>query len=347
MKILFISDIHGNEFALSAIFSKALNYDIDKVFCLGDIGGYFTGIKDVIKILRSNNVVSLVGNHDKTILDSSFNDSEKSYYPSIKESQKLINKTDFEWLASLPENLSFKLDGKILNLYHGGPNDLMHEYVFPYDFSNLKEIMIPGEINLFGHTHLQFVISIEDTILANPGSVGLPRNGDFRAHGLILDTEKWKFNQIKTIYDIEGFIKKYINDNSICKKHLHNIAFGRSSKKKLLEIGVNYFSEELKLKFKSLEIEFLANRFGCVFSKFNTNFQNKIVYLAFYEDGSIEMSTNNIHFNWKKNKILKSEFLIHDQYIKKDNSGVYYFSEFNNHTSLDQNLLETLILFLN
>tara|TARA_B100001059_G_scaffold235762_1_gene282705 strand:+ start:26152 stop:27195 length:1044 start_codon:yes stop_codon:yes gene_type:complete len=347
MKILFISDIHGNEFALSAIFSKVLNYDIDKVFCLGDIGGYFTGIKDVIKILRSNNVVSLIGNHDKTILDSSFINSEKSYYPAIKESQKLINITDYEWLASLPENLSIKLDGKILNLYHGGPNDLMHEYVFPNDISNLKEIMIPGEINLFGHTHLQFVSSIEDTILANPGAVGLPRNGDFRAHGLILDTDTWEFNQIKTIYDIEGFINKYIHDNSICKKYLHNITFGRSSKKNLLEIGVNYFSKEFKLKFKSLKIDFLTNRFGCVFSKFNTNFQNKIVYLAFYEDGSIEMSTNNIHFNWEKNKILTSELLIPDQYMKRDNSGVYYFSEFNDHISLEEKLLDRLMLFLN
>ena len=41
MKIAFISDIHGNYSALSAVFKNIKKLKIEKVYCLGDIVNYY------------------------------------------------------------------------------------------------------------------------------------------------------------------------------------------------------------------------------------------------------------------------------------------------------------------
>ena len=51
MKMLIISDIHGNLPALQAVLKSAGK--VDKVICLGDMAGYFPYVNEVIEIISS------------------------------------------------------------------------------------------------------------------------------------------------------------------------------------------------------------------------------------------------------------------------------------------------------
>ena len=144
------------------------------------------------------------GNHDAAALDPAmaewFNPDARR---AIEWTALRIGPATRAWLAGLPERR--EMDG--LTLVHGSPRDPTWEYVMtaPDARSNLAAFATPHL--LFGHTHVPIayrdvggrmeVLSPADgsslmlegrRTLANPGSVGQPRDGDPRASAAILDT---------------------------------------------------------------------------------------------------------------------------------------------------------------
>jgi diadenosine tetraphosphatase ApaH/serine/threonine PP2A family protein phosphatase len=57
---------------------------------------------------------------------------------------------------------------------------------------------------LVGHTHIPALLKFGDKLVANPGSVGLPRDGDPRACYAILDGRDVELKRIA--YDVERTI---------------------------------------------------------------------------------------------------------------------------------------------
>ena len=67
MKVLVMSDIHGNRTALEAVLDAAGN--VGAVWCLGDIVGYGPDPNDCVSIIRDlPNLVCLRGNHDSAVI---------------------------------------------------------------------------------------------------------------------------------------------------------------------------------------------------------------------------------------------------------------------------------------
>jgi len=63
MKILIISDVHGNLEALEAVLEK--NRDsCQEIWCLGDLAGYGPDPNGCVEILRDCKAFSVLGNHD-------------------------------------------------------------------------------------------------------------------------------------------------------------------------------------------------------------------------------------------------------------------------------------------
>ena len=52
MKLAFISDIHGNFSALSAVFKDLKRFNINKIYCLGDIVNYYYEPDKCIDLLK-------------------------------------------------------------------------------------------------------------------------------------------------------------------------------------------------------------------------------------------------------------------------------------------------------
>jgi diadenosine tetraphosphatase ApaH/serine/threonine PP2A family protein phosphatase len=110
---------------------------------------------------------------------------------------------------------------------HGSARNPLNDYVFPEDIYNqrkMERIFARVERCCFqGHTHIpgiftedlqfhtpeeiEFVHKLDGRkILCNVGSVGQPRDGDWRACYVLLDGDTIYFRRVK--YDIEGTIRK-------------------------------------------------------------------------------------------------------------------------------------------
>ncbi len=229
MKAL-ISDIHSNLEALQAVLADIGKCNITEIYCLGDIVGYGPNPRECIDLVMSCKVV-LLGNHDQGAMfdPDGFNPSaERAIFwtrsqlemPSDNRQQK---EQRWEFLAERPR--SFRENGFLF--VHGSARNPLNEYVFPEDIYNqrkMERIFALVERYCFqGHTHVPGVFTeslqfhspeeIEYTYkldgrktLCNVGSVGQPRDGDWRACYVQLDGDTIRFRRVE--YDIETTIQK-------------------------------------------------------------------------------------------------------------------------------------------
>lgn len=202
MRIAILSDIHANLPALEAVLA-ALGR-VDAVWHLGDVVGYGPHPDEVVARLRELGAIGVRGNHDGTALDLAmaewFNPDARR---AIEWTARRISPATRAWLAGLPERR--EMDG--VTLVHGSPRDPAWEYITTAAGATANLGAFATAHLLFGHTHVPIAYrddggrmrTLEPTdgsslaldgrrTLANPGSVGQPRDGDPRASALILDT---------------------------------------------------------------------------------------------------------------------------------------------------------------
>jgi predicted phosphodiesterase len=214
VRILLLSDIHSNLEALEACLAAAPAYDI--VVNLGDIVGYCASPNEVIERSRELGKVFVRGNHDKAA--SGLMDL-KDFNPvaalAAEWTREQLSPSNLEWLRALPQG-PVKVEGVgDTQFVHGSPID-EDEYVVSVRDA-VEPIMISlVSLTFFGHTHLQGTFVANSThldafrpsyktvgqaetlevplksglrYLVNPGSVGQPRDGDWRAGFAVFDTE--------------------------------------------------------------------------------------------------------------------------------------------------------------
>lgn len=207
MKVLVISDIHGNIAALDAVCETA-----DKIFCLGDMVNYGPYPRECIKRVRAltDNVVR--GNHDNAIggdMDcgcsikyKELSDAGKSYTKGILDTEEK------QFLAGLPVTLTVEIGGARFLFSHGSPGGDMYKYLRP-DVSDevMKEELagVNTDFVFLGHTHLPVVRNICGITVVNPGSVGQPRDGIPMASYAVWEDGRIEIKRVR--YDIEATVK--------------------------------------------------------------------------------------------------------------------------------------------
>ena len=204
MKILLIADIHGNLPAMQAVIAETRA--VDKILCLGDIAGYFPFLNEVIETLSSmNNIICIKGNHDHVLLNENL--STGSFSADIAISMQKADITDINkrFLTNLPETVETIIDGRKFLLLHGSLKDPLNGRDSFWENEVLRE-----GIYLFGHSHKPFFCEshVQEWMVINPGSCGLPRDGDSRASFAIFDTVKWKVSFHKVVYSINEVAKR-------------------------------------------------------------------------------------------------------------------------------------------
>ena len=225
-----ISDIHGNLEALQAVLADVKSLGISEVYCLGDIVGYGPNPRECIDAVMDSKLV-LLGNHDQGAMfdPDGFNQSaERAIFWTRAQLEspaepRSIREKRWEFLAERPR--SHRENGYLF--VHGSARNPLNEYVFPEDVYNqrkMERIFALVERYCFqGHTHvpgiftenMQFLSPEEVEFaykldgrktLCNVGSVGQPRDGDWRACYILLDDETIRFRRVE--YDVEATIKK-------------------------------------------------------------------------------------------------------------------------------------------
>jgi predicted phosphodiesterase len=221
VRTLVLSDIHSNWEALEAVIA-ATQGQYDKIVCLGDLVGYGADPNPVVEWVRANVPVVIRGNHDKAC----------SGLESLEWFNEVAREAALWTLNALtPENLNFLLtlakgpmenDGIVL--VHGSILDEDEYVVSPREAAQVFPYL-DGRVTFFGHTHLQggfaeasgnlqvirpqpakgpqyLEIQAEEKYLLNPGSVGQPRDGDWRSAFVIYDSEDGLAVFYRIEYDI-------------------------------------------------------------------------------------------------------------------------------------------------
>lgn len=193
MTFALISDIHGNYEALRAVLGECDRLGVRRIYCLGDVVGFYSQVNECCDELRRREIPSLLGNHDWYMAGGGRCPRSRSVNDCLAYQRRVIRPDHVEWLSKLPVQ---RWVGEV-QLVHGGWSDPIDEYLAPSAeyFEQLQGVAFAS-----GHTHLQAVHHYGERTYCNPGSVGQPRDGDPRAAFAIYDGT-WALQRVE--YDVE------------------------------------------------------------------------------------------------------------------------------------------------
>jgi predicted phosphodiesterase len=230
-----ISDIHGNLEALEAVLKDIQQFNVEAIYCLGDVVGYGPNPRECIDLVMQCKIV-LLGNHDQGAMfdPDGFNPpAERAIFWTRGQLEapgeaKESKEKRWEFLAERPRMV--KENGYLF--VHGSARNPLNEYVFPEDIYNQRKMdrifALVDRYCFQGHTHvpgiftealpedlyqfhapdeIEYVHKLDGRkTLCNVGSVGQPRDGDWRACYVLLDGETIKYRRVE--YDIDTTVKK-------------------------------------------------------------------------------------------------------------------------------------------
>src|SRR5277367_3947588 len=203
----------------------------ESVVNLGDIVGYGASPNEVTERSRSMGTIFVRGNHDKAATGiMNLDEFNPMAAAAAIWTRNELSAENLQWLRELPQGPISLPDFPLVQLVHGSPND-EDEYVVSLGDALAPLITLTSPLTFFGHTHLQGgffangsaadgfrpeykTVGQPETValhlkrdaryLINPGSVGQPRDGDWRAAFALFDSEKQVIHFHRTPYNLKG-----------------------------------------------------------------------------------------------------------------------------------------------
>lgn len=205
MRILVVSDIHANWAALSAIEEP---YDV--CLCLGDLVDYGPNPVPCVRWAMANAQYAIRGNHDHGVAQGIPVTGLRGYRYLTHATRPLmwdaLGREERQYLLQLPVTQRLTLNGWRFLMVHATPRDPLDEYLLKDPATWSRRLQnIDADIVCVGHSHMQFNMMVDDILVLNPGSVGMPRDGDPRAAYAIIDEKRVELKRIE--YPIEDTVK--------------------------------------------------------------------------------------------------------------------------------------------
>ncbi len=240
MRFAIFSDIHANLEALEAVLADARQRKCTHFVCLGDVVGYNANPHECLERVRELDCPTVKGNHDEQASISRFpTDFNQLAERAIKWTRDKLTEKDKQWLRDLP----FQKQVRDFTIVHA---TLDTPEQWGYVFNNLDAAASftyqHTTICFFGHTHVPMVfirdegvrrelidhVRIEPTkkYFINVGSVGQPRDGNWRAAYCVYDVENNLVQQIRVKYDLATAQKKVI-EAGLPRPLAERLAMGR------------------------------------------------------------------------------------------------------------------------
>lgn len=224
MKFAIFGDIHANLEALQAVLEDSKQQGATDYICMGDVVGYNANPAECLEIVREMDCPVVKGNHDE---DSAGDHSLEMMNPVASEAltwtREQLSPDQREWLKRLRmvrQVSNFTIVHSTLdqpNAWNYVTNKFDAMSSFSYQFT---------QVCFHGHTHVPKIfinepkvaqldeteVTLESNIkyFVNVGSVGQPRDGDWRAAYTIYDTDAQTIKVHRVEYDLKKAQDKII-----------------------------------------------------------------------------------------------------------------------------------------
>jgi diadenosine tetraphosphatase ApaH/serine/threonine PP2A family protein phosphatase len=196
-------DIHGNLPALEAVLAEAEELGVDRWLLGGDYGTPSPWPLETLNRLKQLEPATWIrGNGERWLRDP------PTDRPEVMQSYELfaggLPDDVVDWLYALP--VQAEVDGVLF--VHGSPlSDVESFAPEPEDDEARMLAGVHDRLIVFGHSHQQFRRPGPDgTELLNPGSVGMPLDGDSRAAWATFERD---FTFRRTEYDTQKAADAY------------------------------------------------------------------------------------------------------------------------------------------
>ncbi len=185
-RVALLADVHGNRWALEAALADADRRRVDAVIDLGDSVFGPLDPAGTADLLIRRGIASVAGNEDRIVVAP----AHEGEPPTLRFTRAALRPEHLRWLAGLPQTRI--VAGAVL-CCHGTPtrdDEYLLEAVTEHgaeqrDLAGVAALLrgVEQPAIACGHSHLQRVVRLRDgTLVANPGSVGLPAYADDAPH---------------------------------------------------------------------------------------------------------------------------------------------------------------------
>ena len=225
MRLALLSDVHANLQALDAVLADIdARADVATIYHLGDLVGYSSNPNEVVARLRERAIPGVGGNYDSTVATGYKHcgckaenaRQEELAHVSYTWTREAVTPETKRFLGALPFSIDMRplgghVKGPRLVLVHGTPtlNTLYWTFDRSPEFCRTMAARVglePGDVLAFGHTHKPWQHMVDGVHFVNTGSVGRPKDGDWRAGYVLLDLgeREPRIEHVRVEYDVEA-----------------------------------------------------------------------------------------------------------------------------------------------
>ncbi len=200
---------------------------VTAIYHIGDLVGYAPWPNETVALLRERGIEGVAGNYDSTVATDYKHccckyedaDQERSSHISFGWTKANVSAETRRYLAGLPFRIDVRPSGghaagPVLTLVHGTPvlNTAYWTEDRPDDFCRKMAAIAglkAGDVIAFGHTHKPWHRKVNGILFVNIGSVGRPKDGDWRAGYVLLDAndDEAQAEQVRVEYDVDRAMK--------------------------------------------------------------------------------------------------------------------------------------------
>lgn len=248
MRIALISDVHANLPALEAVLADIeAQSEIYATYHLGDLVGYAPWPDETVAMIRDAGIPGIAGNYDTTVATNykhcgcKYDNPQQEEWAHISYQWTLqkASTRSRTFLGALPFRLDLRptgghLSGPSVILCHGAPT--LNTLYWTADRSDSFCLKMAersgakkGDVICFGHTHRPWWRKVDGVHFVNTGSVGRPKDGDWRAGYVILEVGGKEVNVtfVRVEYDLERAMQG-IRKSSLPDAFAEDLATGGS-----------------------------------------------------------------------------------------------------------------------
>ena len=221
MRYAILGDIHANLSALEAVVASIERAGVDRVLSVGDVVGYGAAPREVMQILRELDAVVVKGNHDAACAGEIdmryFNPYARA---AVEWTRDVLTDEELTWLSELPFTATLEHCSVAHGSYHRPEK---FDYIQSTEDADPSLDEMDRPVCFVGHTHvpvaimrmvddpyrtsytIDYHVDLSDVkrALINVGSVGQPRDEDYRAPVAIYDSQTERFEIERVEYDID------------------------------------------------------------------------------------------------------------------------------------------------